>query len=114
MGARRQDGASDALAQAELGPALTRGRGSLVASAAARHYVAKSARLPLLLGYAQYDPEFLSAPTLALAHAVCERDRQCPPVLWMKGHNHVSTVFSIGSQDTELGRNLVDFIRATR
>jgi hypothetical protein len=31
----------------------------------------------------------------------------------MKGHNHVSTVFSLGSKDTELGRNIVAFIRAT-
>jgi acetyl esterase/lipase len=76
-------------------------------------HVGENARLPLFLGYAQYDPVFLSAPTIALAQAICKRDQQCPPVLWMKGHNHVSTVFSFGSKDTELGRNLVDFIRAT-
>jgi acetyl esterase/lipase len=78
------------------------------------NHVAKSGKAPLFLAYAQYDPEFLSAPTLALAHEVCVRDQQCPSVLWLKGHNHVSTVFSIGSKDTELSRDLVNFIRTAR
>jgi hypothetical protein len=55
--------------------------------------------VPLLLSVAEFDPGFLAAPTYQLAEAVTRRDGRPPPVLWLKGHNHVSTVFSFGTGD---------------
>lgn len=60
-------------------------------------------RLPVMLCVAELDPAFLAAPTLELAHAVTWRDGHCPPLIRFDGHNHVSTVQSLGSGDDSVG-----------
>ena len=65
--------------------------------------------VPLLLTVAEFDPGFLAAPTYQLAEAVTRRDGRPPPVLWLKGHNHVSTVLSFGTGDDAFGRKILEF-----
>ncbi len=77
-------------------------------------HVGENPKRPLFLAYAEYDPAFLSAPTLALAEAICRRDGQCPAVHWLKGDNHVSTVFGFNSKDDELSHAVLDFVKTTR
>jgi triacylglycerol lipase len=71
-------------------------------------------KLPLFLVTAEFDPIFLAPDTYDLAARVCARDGKCPRFAWLKGHNHLSETMSIGSKDDGLGRQLVDFIRATK
>jgi arylformamidase len=66
-------------------------------------------KLPLLLTVAEFDPGFLAAPTYQLAEAVTRRDGKPPQVVWLKGHNHVSTVFSFGTGDDAFGRKILEF-----
>jgi acetyl esterase/lipase len=72
-------------------------------------HVANSS-IPLLLAVAEWDPSFLAAPTFQLADAITQRDGKAPPVIWLKGHNHVSPVLGFGSGDDVFGNRILEFI----
>jgi hypothetical protein len=65
----------------------------------------------VLLTVAEFDPGLLAAPTYLLAEAITRRDGKPPEVIWLKGHNHVSTVFSFGTGDELFGRKIVAFAK---
>ncbi|HXM85645.1 MAG TPA: alpha/beta hydrolase [Stellaceae bacterium] len=71
-------------------------------------------KTPLFLVMAEYDPPFLAGDTPYLMSLVCTRDGKCPPLAWLKGHNHLSETMDIGTKDETLGRQLVEFIKAAR
>jgi hypothetical protein len=62
-----------------------------------------------VLTVAEFDPAFLAAPTYLLAGAMTRRDGKSPEVAWLKGHNHVSTVFSFGTEDESFGHRILEF-----
>jgi acetyl esterase/lipase len=68
-------------------------------------------KVPVLLTVAEFDPAGLAAPTYLLAEAMTRRDGKPPEVLWLKGHNHVSTVLSFGTGDEIFGQRIVAFAR---
>ena len=68
-------------------------------------------QVPVLLTVAEHDPEFLAAPNYSLAVAITRRDGQPPQVIWLKGHNHVSPVFSCDTEDELFGCKIVEFAR---
>lgn len=72
---------------------------------------AGASRLPLLLMLAEFDPASLATGTLDLARAVTLRDGRCPQLVWLPGHNHVSPVFALGTEDDEAGPIILDFMR---
>jgi triacylglycerol lipase len=73
-------------------------------------YLEKS-KLPLMLVTAEFDPVFLAPEAYDFAGRICVRDGKCPDFLYVKGHNHISEIGSIGSKDDQLARALVDFVR---
>lgn len=75
---------------------------------------AGESKLPLFIAVAEYDPPFLEIPSLDLAARVCARDGKCPRLAWLKGHNHISELASVNTQDEALSRQVLDFIRTTR
>jgi triacylglycerol lipase len=70
----------------------------------------ENSRVPLLLGTAELDPGELAAQTYALAQAISRRDGRSPSFAWLRGHNHVSTVHSLGSAQNDVGRRLTAFL----
>jgi len=72
-------------------------------------HVGKS-RTPLLLSVAEYDPASLALPSYELARAVTLRDGKSPRFAYFEGHNHVSTVMSIGTEQDEVGAAVRAFI----
>jgi triacylglycerol lipase len=64
----------------------------------------------VLLGVAEFDPGFLAEPTFELAAALTRRDSRPPPVLFMHGHNHVSSVLSLGSGQDDVGVQIRRFL----
>ncbi len=74
----------------------------------------RESKVPLLVATAEYDPVFLAVSSYELAAQVCARDGKCPHFAWLAGHNHISETASIDTKDEELGRDILDFIRATR
>jgi triacylglycerol lipase len=71
---------------------------------------ARAGSVPIMLAYAEHDAPWLSRPSLDLAAALTERDGKAARVFWMRDHNHVSPIFSIGSSDEALGLELLDFM----
>jgi triacylglycerol lipase len=71
---------------------------------------AGKSRVPLFLSVAEYDPAFLSAPSFDLARVVTLRDGKAPRLAWMAGHNHVSTVQSLGSSQDDVGAAIRGFL----
>jgi triacylglycerol lipase len=79
--------------------------GSDAASHAERSPVGRVAAstLPTLLTLAEFDPPFLVSSTLAMAQALTDRDRVCPPLAWLRGHNHLSPVLGLGGPGDRRG-----------
>ena len=72
-------------------------------------HVGKS-KVPLLLSVAEFDPGNLTAPTYELARAVSMRDGKSPQFTYARGHNHVSTVLSLGSGQDDVGARVREFL----
>ncbi|HXQ51318.1 MAG TPA: alpha/beta hydrolase [Stellaceae bacterium] len=72
-------------------------------------HVGKS-KVPLFLSVAEYDPGALTAPTFDLARAVSLRDGKAPQFTFFRGHNHVSTVQSLGSSQDDVGARVREFL----
>jgi acetyl esterase/lipase len=65
--------------------------------------------VPLLLCLAEYDPTPFARQTLGMADALSRARGACPPLQWLAGHNHVSTVMSLGTPQAEVGDRLLEF-----
>jgi acetyl esterase/lipase len=69
------------------------------------------AKTPLLLADAEFDSTDLEKQATALRDALCAA-RQCPRFILLPGHNHMSEVYAINTQDTLLARAISGFIKA--
>lgn len=72
-------------------------------------HVGKS-KVPLLITIAEYDPGALASQSFDLARAVTVRDGKAPQFSFFRGHNHVSTVQSLGSGQDDVGGRIRDFL----
>jgi acetyl esterase len=68
--------------------------------------------LPFFIVTAEYDPPWPAADSHQLATAICMRDGQCPPFLWLSGHNHISEIESVDTGDDRLGGAIREFVHA--
>lgn len=68
--------------------------------------------LPMWLSLAELDPPWIAAQTYALAAALTAVSARGPQFHWYEGHNHVSTVQSLGSPQTDGGEPMLGFIDA--
>jgi acetyl esterase/lipase len=71
----------------------------------------KPTTLPLWLGVAELDPGWIAQQTYALARAVTLANCRSPDFHFFRGHNHVSTVQSLGSPQQDSGDELLRFLR---
>jgi acetyl esterase len=67
-------------------------------------------KLPLLIAMAEYDPPLLASDSHVLSAALCKRDGICPPFLWLSGHNHMSEIASLDTEDDRLGSEIRAFV----
>lgn len=71
-------------------------------------------KIPVFIVFAEFDPYWMQMESIDLYRALCERDKQCPRLLRMVGHNHLSVTTSINTPDETLGPRIIDFIRRGR
>src|SRR3546814_5809611 len=64
---------------------------------------------PLLLTVAELEPAVIADQTLDYAAALNAADGRPPQLLWLEGHNHVSTVHGLGLGGDAVGRALRAF-----
>lgn len=69
------------------------------------------AKIPLLLAGAEFDPVDFEKQGNALKEALCAVP-QCPRLIFLPRHNHMSEVYAINSKDTLLAKAISDFIKA--
>lgn len=73
---------------------------------------AADAGLPLMLSVAEFDPPWIASQSYALAEAVTNASPRAARFHWFAGHNHVSTVQSLGSPHLDAGQCLLRFFDA--
>lgn len=73
------------------------------------NYIGQS-QVPVFLGAGEFDPGMLAAPSFELARAIALRDGKPPEFQIFRGHNHISTMFSFGSLQDDVGQRLREFL----
>jgi acetyl esterase/lipase len=69
-------------------------------------------RMPIFLAYAELDPPEFRKEAARLYEGLCKRDGgTCPRTRDLAGHNHISEIVHLGSDDKPFGRDLLDFVR---
>lgn len=71
--------------------------------------VARS-KLPLLLACAELDPQRFQIEWLRMVEALQSRRGRLPRVHYASGHNHYTVAFHIGTSDTRLSDEIVNFV----
>lgn len=67
-------------------------------------------KIPLLIAYAENEPDVIIDQTRRLIEAVANRDGRLPLVTSAPGHNHISIVAHFGTADEGMGEDMLDFI----
>jgi acetyl esterase/lipase len=70
--------------------------------------------LPIFIGFAEYDPPSFQIEAINLFKALCERDNRCPPMKQLRGHNHMTQVYHIGTTDEALSAEITAFVRGLK
>jgi acetyl esterase/lipase len=65
---------------------------------------------PLLFGVAERDPEAFHVQAAEIVSAWQRRHGTVPNLVWVEGHNHMSTIASLGVDEAALGTALARFI----
>ena len=61
--------------------------------------------------YAELDMVMMQVEAGALFAALCRRDGQCPELLWLRGHDHMSETYAINTPDESLAKPVLEFMR---
>ena len=75
------------------------------------HHVHESS-VPAIITVAELEPTFFGLSAAALMHALTQRDKHAPQIVWLKGHNHLSPVLNMGNSGDELGDAIEEALRA--
>jgi pimeloyl-ACP methyl ester carboxylesterase len=67
-------------------------------------------KIPLMLAYAEHEPQVIMDQVRRLAVALTERDGRLPLLKGVQGHNHISVVQHIGTADQSLAPDMLGFI----
>ncbi len=87
---------------------------ALYAQRAPLTHVRATGALPVCLAVAEFDPGWIAQHTYALARALTQANGRSPEFTYFRGHNHVSTVQSLGSPQRDAGDEVLRFIEAVR
>jgi acetyl esterase/lipase len=73
-----------------------------------RHVDAGS--VPTFVAWGEFENPLLDVHCAELVFRLAEAKKRSPPVFWLKGHNHTSTIAHVGTSDEALGRKVLEFI----
>jgi acetyl esterase len=65
---------------------------------------------PTFIAIAQFENALIDIHCMELAHRLSQAKRRSPPFLWLRGHNHTSSVAHLNTAENLLGKALLEFI----
>jgi len=68
--------------------------------------------IPLMISNAELDPPAIAAQSALLKEALCKSEHGCVRSIVLPHHSHMSESYAIGTADTELSDQILDFIKA--
>lgn len=75
---------------------------------------ADAGSVPTFIAWGEYENPLIDVHCAELAFRLADAKRRSPPVMWLRGHNHTSTIAHIGTADETLGRAILEFIADPR
>lgn len=70
--------------------------------------------VPTFVAWAEFENPLIDVYCAELVARLADAKRKSPPMMWLAGHNHTSSIAQIGTSDDALGQAIVDFIRNPR
>jgi acetyl esterase/lipase len=70
--------------------------------------------VPTFVAWAEFENPLLDLHCAELVYRLAAAKRRSPPTLWLRGHNHTSTIGHINTAEDDLGRALLEFIANPR
>lgn len=70
--------------------------------------------VPTFVAWGEYENPLLDMHCAELVYRLGQAKRRTPPMLWLKGHNHTSTIAHFNTAEDALGRAILDFIADPR
>lgn len=67
-------------------------------------------KIPVMIGYAEYEPDVIMDQTHRLIEALTLRDGRMPVINAAAGHSHISIVEHIGTADNTIAPDMYEFI----
>jgi acetyl esterase/lipase len=69
---------------------------------------------PIFIGFAEFDPPRFQIEAISLFKALCDRDNRCPPMKQLRGHNHMTEIYHIGTTDDSLSADIIAFVQGLK
>lgn len=70
--------------------------------------------IPTFVAWAEFENPLIDVYCAELVSRLAVAKRKSPPLMWLAGHNHTSSIAQIGTSDNALGKAIVDFVRNPR
>lgn len=70
--------------------------------------------VPTFVAWGEYENPLIDLHCSELVYRLAVAKRRTPPMFWLRGHNHTSTIGHINTAEDDLGRALLDFIANPR
>ena len=70
--------------------------------------------VPTFIAWAEFENPLIDMHCAELAFRLAQAKRRSPPLMWLRGHNHTSTIAHINTAEDLLGRAMLDFIADPR
>jgi acetyl esterase/lipase len=70
--------------------------------------------IPTFVAWGEYENPLIDVHCAELVHRLSQAKGRCPPAMWLRDHNHTSTIAHINTAEDQLGAALLDFIAQPR
>jgi acetyl esterase/lipase len=77
-----------------------------------KHVAADS--VPTLVAWGEYENPLLDVHCAELVHRLAQAKGRSPPTVWLRGHNHTTTIAHINTAEEALGNEILQFIEKPR
>jgi acetyl esterase len=75
---------------------------------------ASSESIPTFVAWSEFENPLIDVHCAELVFRLAQAKGRAPPVVWLPGHNHTSTIAHINTAEDVLGRAMLEFIAAPR